>query len=175
MTRLSTRKNRWMATTILGSAALLLGCANAFAQSEDAIQDDDITETPAAQIDEDASVQEKIVVTGSRLRRDEFTSSSPVQVLTSETSTLQGLVSAAEVLQGASVAAGSGQINNTFTGFVVNGGGGVDTVSLRGLGSQRSLVLLNGRRMPPAGVGGTVGPIDLNTLPNSMIARYEIL
>jgi iron complex outermembrane receptor protein len=119
--------------------------------------------------------QDRIVVTGSRLQKDEFTSSSPVQVITSETSTLQGLVSASEVLQSASVAAGSGQINNTFTGFVVDGGPGIDTISLRGLGAQRSLVLLNGRRMPPAGVGGTVGPVDLNILPQSIINRIEIL
>ena len=117
----------------------------------------------------------EIVVTGSRIRRSEFNSPSPIQVITSEKSLLSGMVSATEVLQSSSVAAGSGQINNTFTGYVVNGGDGINTVSLRGLGSQRTLVLLNGHRLPPSGVGGTVAPVDLNTIPESMVSRFEIL
>ncbi|MEI9904260.1 MAG: TonB-dependent receptor plug domain-containing protein [Asticcacaulis sp.] len=60
-------------------------------------------------------------------------------------------------------------MNSTFTGFVVDGGDGINTLSLRGLGAQRSLILLNGRRMPPAGVSGTVGPVDLNFIPQSMV------
>jgi iron complex outermembrane receptor protein len=115
------------------------------------------------------------VVTGSRIRRNEFNSISPVQVITTEGSTLAGLVSGSEILQGASVSAGSTQINNQFTGFVVNGGGGVNTVSLRGLGDQRTLVLLNGRRLPPAGTQGAVAAVDLNILPDAIVDRYEIL
>jgi iron complex outermembrane receptor protein len=117
----------------------------------------------------------EIVVTGSRIRRSEFNSPSPIQVITAEKSSLSGMISASDILQNSSVAAGSGQINNTFTGYVVNGGDGINTVSLRGLGAQRSLVLLNGHRMPPAGVGGTVAAVDLNTIPDSMVSRYEIL
>jgi len=117
----------------------------------------------------------EVVITGSRIRKNEFTSPSPVQVITSEKSSLSGMVSATEVLQGSSIAAGAGQINNTFTGYVVDGGAGINTISLRGLGAQRSLVLLNGRRMPPAGVSGTVAAVDLNFIPQSLIQRYEIL
>jgi len=171
--RIRNLKSVWMATSILGAA--VYGTAGvSFAQDSDTESDAPIEVVEETE-DEAVSVQDKIVVTGSRLRRDEFSATSPVQVITSETSTLQGLVSAAEILQSSSVAAGSGQINNTFTGFVVDGGAGVDTISLRGLGAQRSLVLLNGRRMPPAGVGGTVGPVDLNVLPNSIIQRIEVL
>ena len=119
--------------------------------------------------------QEEVVVTGSRIQRDEFTSASPVQVITSERSVLAGTTNTGQILQNASVAAGSGQINNTFGGFVVDGGPGIETISIRGLGAQRTLVLLNGRRLPPAGVGGTVGPVDLNIIPNSIISRVEIL
>jgi iron complex outermembrane receptor protein len=118
---------------------------------------------------------EELVVTGSRIRRNEFTSAAPVQVITSEGSTLEGLVNPSEILQSSSVAAGSTQINNQFTGFVVSGGGGINTVSLRGLGDQRTLVLLNSRRLPPAGTQGQVGAVDLNVLPNAVIERYEIL
>ena len=123
---------------------------------------------------EDSEV-DALVITGSRIRRNEFTSPSPVQIITAEVSTLEGLVDPAEILQTSTVASGSQQINNTFTGFVVNGGPGVNTVSLRGLGDQRTLVLLNGRRLPPAGVQGQVGAVDLNILPGAMIERYEIL
>jgi iron complex outermembrane receptor protein len=123
----------------------------------------------------DGTEVDELVVTGSRIRRNEFNSISPVQVITTEGSTLAGLVSGSEILQGASVSAGSTQINNQFTGFVVNGGGGVNTVSLRGLGDQRTLVLLNGRRLPPAGTQGAVAAVDLNILPDAIVDRYEIL
>ena len=119
--------------------------------------------------------EEEVVVTGSRIRRDEFTSTAPIQVITGETATLEGLIDAGEVLQSSSVAAGSFQLNGQFGGFVVEGGTGINSVSLRGLGAQRSLVLLNGRRPGPAGVRGQVGAFDLNVIPSSVIQRYEIL
>ncbi|MCC6789893.1 MAG: TonB-dependent receptor plug domain-containing protein, partial [Hyphomonadaceae bacterium] len=119
--------------------------------------------------------EEEVVVTGSRIRRDEFTSTAPIQVITGETATLEGLIDAGEVLQSSSVAAGSFQLNGQFGGFVVEGGTGINSVSLRGLGAQRSLVLLNGRRPGPAGVRGQVGAFDLNVIPSSVVQRYEIL
>lgn len=118
---------------------------------------------------------EAIVVTGSRIRRDSFSSTQPLQVITQEEATLEGLVDTTEILQSSTVAATSGQINNFFTGFITTGGPGVNTISLRGLGAQRTLVLINGRRAGPAGVRGTVGPADLNTIPGSQIERIEIL
>ena len=124
---------------------------------------------------EPAIIPQQIIITGSRINRDTFSSASPIQIITSQTSAMEGLVTISEVLQSSTSAANSGQVNNTFTGFVVDGGGGIDTISLRGLGAQRTLVLLNGRRFPPAGVSGTVGPVDLNTLPNTIFSRAEIL
>lgn len=116
-----------------------------------------------------------MVVTGSRVRRDAFTSANPVQVITSEDAELEGIVDAAEIIQGSTLASGSFQINSTFTGFVIEGGPGVNSVSLRGLGATRSLILLNGKRLPPSGVRGQVGAVDLNVIPNAMISRYELL
>ncbi len=136
---------------------------------------DDAKKTPTTTQAAPAADAQEVVVTGSRIRHTEFNSPSPVQIITAEKSTLAGMISATEVLQSSSIANGSGQINNTFTGFVVNGGDGINSISLRGLGSQRTLVMLNGRRLPPAGVGGTVSAVDLNTLPESLISRYEIL
>jgi iron complex outermembrane receptor protein len=118
---------------------------------------------------------DRVVVTGSRIARDAFTSTAPIQVITSESAVLEGLVDTAEILQGSTMASGSVQINNSFGGFVIEGGTGVNTISLRGLGAQRSLVLLNGQRPGPAGTRGQVGAFDLNVVPDSIINRVEIL
>ena len=117
----------------------------------------------------------ELVVTGSRIRRSTFTTPAPVQVITASDSKAAGLLDVASILQKSSIAAGSVQINSQFGGFVVNGGSGIESVSLRGLGSQRTLVLLNGRRLNPAGVSGTVAAVDLNVIPSALIDRYEIL
>jgi iron complex outermembrane recepter protein len=117
----------------------------------------------------------EVVVTGSRVRRDEFTSAAPVQVITREGSVLAGLSTTKEILQGSTTSGGGNQINNYFGGFVTEGGPGANTVSLRGLGAIRTLVLLNGRRLGPAGTRGQVGSADLNVLPGAIVDRIEIL
>ncbi|MFN9149501.1 MAG: TonB-dependent receptor domain-containing protein [Hyphomonadaceae bacterium] len=122
-----------------------------------------------------AKAAETIVVTGSRIRRDTFNSASPLTVITNDNAVLSGTLDAAEILQGSTAAAGSSQINNFFSGFIVEGGPGIQTVGLNSLGSQRTLLLLNGRRLPPSGVRGQVGAVDLQTIPNLAISRYEIL
>ena len=119
--------------------------------------------------------EEAIVVTGSRLRTTAFTSSSPVGVITAEEATLEGLANTAEIIQSTPATGGAFQVNTQLTGFVTTGGPGAQTIGLRGLGAERTLVLLNGHRMGPAGVRGTVGPIDLNVIPSSLIQRVEIL
>lgn len=124
---------------------------------------------------EGVSELERITVTGSLLRRLEYDSASPVQVVTADTSVEIGQIDTADFLQQSSVAAGSTQINNQFSGFVVEGGTGVQTVSLRGLGAQRTLVLLDGRRPGPAGTRGQVAAFDLNVIPSSILQRAEIL
>ncbi len=116
-----------------------------------------------------------ITVTGSLIKRKEFDSISPVQVITADTSVMAGQTTTAEFLQKSSVAAGSTQITNQFSGFVVEGGTGVQTISLRGLGANRSLVLLNGNRPGPAGTRGQVAAFDLNVIPQIILQRAEIL
>ena len=118
---------------------------------------------------------EQVIVTGSHIRKDEYTSASPIQVITREQSVLAGLATTTETLQGSTVSGGGNQINNYFGGFVTDGGPGANTLSLRGLGAVRTLVLLNGRRLAPAGTRGSVGSADLNVLPSAMVERIEIL
>ena len=157
------------------SALVLSGAVNA-QEAEPASTEDDtvisvIEEAPA----EAESRQEKIVVTGSLLARDNFASSSPIQVITAEVATLEGLVDTAALLQGSSLASGSTQLNNTFQNFVTNGGIGAQTIDLRGCGDTRTLVLVDGKRPGPAGTRGSIAALDLNVLPQSIISRIEIL
>jgi iron complex outermembrane receptor protein len=158
-----------------GTAAMTLAMAPAFAQTAEPEEEPAAEETEGSTRTDREARQQTIVVTGSLLRRDEFTSAAPITVITAEVATLEGLIDTAEILQGSSVAAGSGQLNNQFQGFVVEGGTGINSISLRGLGAQRSLVLLNGRRPGPAGTRGQVGSFDLNVIPASAISRIDIL
>lgn len=135
----------------------------------------DVAEQPSASGNQAGTSTDSIVVVGSRLRRDEFNTADNVQILTRQETTQAGFVSTAEVLQSTAVTGGTSQINDAFGGFVVDGGPGVNTISLRGLGATRTLVLMNGRRVTPAGSRGAVGAADLNTLPNIIMDRVEIL
>ena len=122
-----------------------------------------------------ATEVEEVVVTGSRIKRTEFTTASPVLIITSEDASLEGLLSTTEILQTNTLAAGSQQINDQTTGFVTENGPGANTVALRGIGSSRTLVLLNGRRLSPAGARGQLAAADLNVIPSSIVQRTEIL
>ncbi len=174
--------NMFRARQLLLSSTAILGCIFTFtegAQAQTASSSPPQTqasqaEKPKAKADTTGAVEE-LVVTGSRIRRSDYTSASPVTVITSETANLQGLASAADLLQTLPIAATSQQINGLLGNYVVTGGPGVQTLGLRGLGAQRTLVLLNGRRLGPAGVGGTVGPVDLNVLPDMLFDHIEIL
>ena len=102
---------------------------------------------PAATPPPPAPTTGELVVTGSRIRRTTaYNTAAPVQIITPDDGKAAGIIDPATALQHSALAAGSVQVNNQFGNFVVNGGAGVDTISLRGLGSQRTLVLLNGRR-----------------------------
>ncbi|AJA10711.1 TonB-dependent receptor [Sphingopyxis fribergensis] len=119
---------------------------------------------------------DEIIVTGSRIAKSEFTSADPIQVIDPETAKLQGQVQLADILQSTPAAQGSIQITSVISNrFVVGGGNDVQSVSLRGLGAERTLVLINGRRAGPAGIRGAVAPFDLNVLPLSVVRQVEIL
>ena len=124
----------------------------------------------------DDEVVEEIVVTGSRIKKDSFSSAAPMEVILTESATARGITDVATLLQTITVAAGAPQVTSASSGvFVENGGLGTSTISLRGLGANRTLVLLNGRRAGPSGVAGSVSSFDLNILPLSAIERIEVL
>jgi len=133
---------------------------------------------------EDAEVQiqeadegddtEEVVVTGSRLRKNAFTSISPLQVISTEASREVGLIDPASILQESTQSAGQ-QIDLTFQGFVLDNGPGASTAALRGLGAGRTLILINGRRVAPSGVEGAPSAPDLNLIPSGLVQRFDIL
>lgn len=125
---------------------------------------------------EDASdeVVEEVVVTGSRLKRDTFTSIAPLQVISGQVSREIGTIDAGTILQESTATSGV-QFDLTFGAFVVDNGPGSSTVDLRGLGASRTLFLLNGRRLAPSGVEGAPTSPDINLIPGSLVQQYEVL
>src|SRR5688572_8859899 len=113
-------------------------------------------------------VLSEIVVTGSRIRRVESETASPVFIVNREAIETSGVTTMGELLQQIPIV--SGAATNTS---VNNGGGdGASTVELRGLGEQRTLVLLNGRRM--TGIADN-GAVDVNVFPVNLIERVDVL
>lgn len=119
---------------------------------------------------------EEVIVTGSRIRRDTFSSAAPMEVVLTEAAAPRGITDVASLLQTTTVAAGAPQVTAASSSvFVENGGLGASTLSIRGLGPNRTLILLNGRRAGPSGVQGGVSSFDLNAIPMTAIERVEIL
>jgi outer membrane receptor protein involved in Fe transport len=112
----------------------------------------------------------EIVVTGSRIARPDLEAATPVQVVSSQAIEQQGSPNVADILNELpAVGIGSGRTNTNFA-TIANG---VSTINLRNLGSQRTLVLQNGRRIV-AGIGGT-SAVDVNNIPVDLLERVEII
>ncbi|PHZ85565.1 TonB-dependent receptor domain-containing protein [Paremcibacter congregatus] len=108
---------------------------------------------------------EEMVITGSRIRRQEFTAPNLVSIIKKETIKKTGTVNIEELLNKLP------QVVPSFTGNSNNPGNGLATVDMRGLGAARTLVLLNGRRYVPSSQSGL---IDLNTIPSFLIENIEV-
>lgn len=118
--------------------------------------------------DAEASI-EKISVTGSRILKSEFSSSSPISSFGEEDIAISGVASIDEFLK--DVPAFTGYQMGTSTN---NGSdSGQKKIDMRGLGFNRTLVLINGRRMI-GDVNGD-GAVDLNNIPEAMINRVDVL
>ncbi|MBV1908705.1 MAG: TonB-dependent receptor [Kangiellaceae bacterium] len=124
----------------------------------------------AAEQDEEATEQNRVIVTGSRIRREGFESPSPVTVINAEQIERSGVSALGDIL------ANLPQLDSTFTsqnsGSSI-GTSGVGLLDLRGLGTARTLVLIDGRRHV-AGSSGS-GSVDVNSIPAIMIERVEII
>ncbi len=127
---------------------------------------------PASQAvaqDESADGLGEIVVTGTRIRRVDQETASPVQVVNAAAIAESGVQTLGDLLS--RIPAIGGQATNPSTN---NGGGdGASNVELRGLGVERTLVLVNGRRY--GALGNLTSAVDVNSIPVNMIERVEVL
>ncbi len=114
---------------------------------------------------------EKIEVTGSNIKRIEGETALPVTVITREQLEQQGIVTAMEAIERLSSNSSVGGIN--LSGSIGGTGVGYASASLRGLGSNRTLVLLNGRRLANTAFNGAA--VDINAIPLSAVERVEVL
>lgn len=163
-------------TTLLkaGVAPVALGLAlaasPAFAQDTEtssqtttATQDVGVGPVEAA----DTADTGSIVVTGSRIRQPNLESASPVTVVTAQEFQDTGTTRVEDLVNSLpQVFAGQGS-------NVSNGSTGTATLNLRGLGAERTLVLVNGRRLVPG--DPTTSAADINVIPAAMIKRVDVL
>lgn len=133
------------------------------------------TAAPAAN---DTTVKlDKLVVTGSNIPRTETAGEAqtfPVSVIDRNAIETSGVFNTTELLQKMVLSnGGSVPLSNNATGFTPGG----TSTSLRGLGPEATLVLINGRRVAPypVGQGGSTAFVDLNTIPLAAIERIEVL
>jgi len=126
------------------------------------------TEAEAGQPRRKRAAEEEITVTGSRVRRKDLTTPAPITVISKEQVQASGKVSIGDFLQSLP------EQGNAINTSVNNGGNGATRVSLRGLGVERTLVLLNGRRFVPGGNGAN-SSVDLNSIPTAAVERIEVL
>ena len=143
--------------------ALLLGAAVAPSFAQEAEQ-----AATEAQSTEPLKLEE-LVVTGSRIWRADLFSSSPLVQVEAEDFRLQGTVRAEDMLRSLP------QVRVEQSSGQSNGATGTATLSLRNLGTERTLVLVNGRRLPVGSpIQGGVGA-DINQIPAALIDRVEVL
>lgn len=148
---------RCMAVAFGGSMVLLSG--SVYAQQA--------TDQPATQ------KQERIEVTGSNIKQIDSSTSAPVTIITREQIEKSGATSVEQLLKSISVATSAGgTVTANASGATT---GGLSSVSLRGLQSTRTLVLVNGKRIAPYGVPTDSASIDVDSIPISAVERVEVL
>jgi iron complex outermembrane receptor protein len=130
-----------------------------------------VTSYAVAQEDQDENAEdllEEVIVTGSRIATvDGFGRTSPVTVVGMDEIESTGLTRVEDVLNSLP------QVETALHSFDANGISGTASIDLRGLGANRTLVLMNGRRFPPGGV--STQAVDVNQIPSAMIERVEVL
>jgi iron complex outermembrane receptor protein len=124
---------------------------------------------PTAAIAQDEQLVEEVVITGSRIQKANLVSSSPVTQIDAEAFKYSGTTRVEDLISDLP-AVYPGQSSG-----VSNGSTGTATIDLRNLGENRTLVLVNGRRLPPGSpIAGGQGS-DINQIPGGLIERVEVL
>ena len=161
-------KGSLLATTIIAGLSIAMP---AYAQDTDTTDEGTTAETgPGVQPAEAVPAAEddagEIVITGTLIRNPNLTSSSPVAVVGQEEISLTQATSAEEIIRDI-----PGVVPNLGSN-VNNGTVGSSRVDLRGLGSQRNLVMLDSTRLTPSNF---VGAVDLNNIPVALVDRIDVL
>ena len=155
-------KTRLLTSSVFAGAMFASAALPAIAQTED---EPVATTAPAAT--EDEARQEKVTVTGSRLALADFQAISPTTSVTSEAIELNATLTIETLLN---------ELPQVIPGNTVtsNNAGGEDfaTIDLRGLGPSRTLVIVDGERVPGS---STTGVVDLNSIPAGLIDRIEVV
>ncbi|NEZ03334.1 TonB-dependent receptor [Wenzhouxiangella sp. XN201] len=126
-----------------------------------------------AQEEPESTDLDRVQVTGTRIRRDDLEGPAPVAVIDREAIERTGHTRLSDLLQEFSA---SGSALNTAFNAPDQGGDGGERVSLRNLGPERTLVMVNGRRWVKATTqAGVANAADLSTIPTAAIERIEIL
>lgn len=116
---------------------------------------------------QDSGEEEAIIVTGSRIPQPNLITTSPVTQVTADDITTQGVTRLEDL---------TNQLPQVFAAQgsnVSNGASGTAQVNLRGLGANRTLVLINGHRMAYGSPNSA--PADLNQIPGALVERVEVL
>ena len=129
--------------------------------SQPALSQDDESE-----ILDDEVFLEEVVVTGTRIKRRDFSSPSPLTTISKEEIEFSGQPTLEGYLNQMP------QVQPGFDRSSNNPGNGTAQINLRNLGPGRTLVMMNGRRLAPSGVGSAV---DANNLPGVLVERVEII
>ena len=138
--------------------AMAFGAVSAFASGVVVAQETEAAEEKAV---------EKISITGSRIKSQNYESASPVSITSDVEIKLSGFTRIEDLLNTLP------QIEAGQTSFISNGASGTANLDLRGLGPTRTLVLVNGRRLPSGGVYSQ-SP-DINQIPAALVKRVEVL
>ncbi|MDB5704499.1 MAG: TonB-dependent receptor [Sphingomonas bacterium] len=154
------------------SLVALLAAANpAFAQAAPATTP---TSSPAAEQSADApadAVTQDVIVTGTRVSRGGFTAPTPMTVLGIEELNAKAPANIANVVNDLPQLVPGVTPATTIIG-VGGGTGGANILNLRGLGTNRTLVLLNGNRVVPSTI---TGGVDVNLMPQGLIKRVDVV
>ncbi|HEY5947429.1 MAG TPA: TonB-dependent receptor [Kofleriaceae bacterium] len=135
------------------------------------LSDEELAKLAEKQAEEGSSEKtggEVITVTGSLVERKELTTPAPISVVDRAKLEAAGITNVGEILQKLP------SQGNAINAQVNNGGDGSTRIDLRSLGSNRTLVLINGRRVVPGGLGAD-DSVDIAAIPLAMIERVEVL
>jgi iron complex outermembrane recepter protein len=138
------------------------------------LQQSAYAQQPATASTAEAAGMQRVQITGSRinLRQEQVSGVGPVTVIDADTIQRSGAISIETLLQ--RLPSSAGTAGSQTSAYWTSNGYGTTQVNLRGLGIDRTLVLLNGRRVVSGGTGAN-SSVDLNMIPVAMIERIEVL